>query len=411
MTEDRQTLSWLQRVAFAVAPTTLVYYLTGQFELLGWMHARGEIRGRDFINFWSGPHLLLQGRIADIFDPGRYAMALRQIWEAGLAAHVFSYPPSIFPLIAWTGALPYGVALVLWNVMGIAALLAAAWPHSRNPLMAMAILLSPAVLACVDGGQVGLLTGALLIGGCRLIDRKPFLAGVLIGLASFKPQLGLLIPIALCAAGRWRTVGGAALSVAALILAGFGFAGEQGWMLYLTHTVPVQAAYMNHGSGVWRTQTPSPLSAAIAAGLPLAVAQAIQAVCTLGAALLIFRHFRANRQRGIDAMDVLILIAATFIASPYVFHYDMPCLVLALVLASAQRPDLEDAPLWRWGVAALWSAPIVMVLYGIAALMTGVPVLPVGTVLLMGGLAMVWLGAQEQSAPSLSARGADTPSA
>ena len=111
-----------------------------------------------------------------------------------MGLHSFSNPPSILPIIAWLGALNYGLAFALWCAGGLALLLAAAWPLSRKPGLALLILFSPAVVVCLDAGQNGLFTAALLVGGLRLADRRPILAGVLLGLANFKPQHGLLIP-------------------------------------------------------------------------------------------------------------------------------------------------------------------------------------------------------------------------
>src|SRR5947199_372602 len=62
----------------------------------------------------------------------------------------------------------------------------------------------------------GFLTAALLGGALHLLDRRPWLAGVLIGCLAYKPQFGVLIPIALLAGGRWTTIGAAVATVAAL---------------------------------------------------------------------------------------------------------------------------------------------------------------------------------------------------
>ena len=46
-----------------------------------------------------------------------------------------------------------------------------------------------------------------------LIDRRPWLAGVLIGCLAYKPQFGLLIPLVLVASGRWRVFAAAVATV------------------------------------------------------------------------------------------------------------------------------------------------------------------------------------------------------
>ena len=56
-----------------------------------------------------------------------------------------------------------------------------------------------------------------LIGGTLgLMERRPALAGVCLGLLTYKPQFGLLFPLVLIADRRWRTIAVAAPVAAAL---------------------------------------------------------------------------------------------------------------------------------------------------------------------------------------------------
>ena len=391
---SRPKLSWLAVVGLINAPVALWFFLSEQSSFLRGQMSRGQIPGRDFINYWSGAKLALQGRVFDIFDQDAYMRALTAFWGPGLKVHSFSYPPSILPLILWLGTIPYGLALALWSLIGVAALFVAAWPYSRSPLTAALILLSPAVAACLDVGQNGLITSALLIGGLRLLDRRPWLGGALIGLVTFKPQLGLLIPVALIASGRWRAIGGAAVS--ALILAGVGtiIAGGQGWSLYLTRTLAYQRVLLEQSGGAWSVMTPSPLVAGLTAGLPHGLAWNLQACVSTACLLAVFFRFRRIGAQGrvIGGVDILLLTAAGFLAAPYSFNYDMPSLALALAVATAEQPMLENDPAWRWGVMALWSAPILMVLLGVLALIAGVSWAPAGMLLIGAGLILTWRG-------------------
>jgi hypothetical protein len=71
-------------------------------------------------------------------------------------------------------------------------------------------------LFCLISGQSSLLTAAMLVAIFALLDRKPVAAGVLIGLLSIKPQLGILFPFMLMASGRWRVFIAAAATALAL---------------------------------------------------------------------------------------------------------------------------------------------------------------------------------------------------
>ena len=71
----------------------------------------------------------------------------------------------------------------------------------------------PAVYVNLAHGQNGFLSAALLGGSLLILDQRPKLAGVLIGLLAYKPQFGVLIPLVLIATGRWTVIAAAAATV------------------------------------------------------------------------------------------------------------------------------------------------------------------------------------------------------
>src|SRR4029077_20364009 len=77
--------------------------------------------------------------------------------------------------------------------------------QGADPLWLLLALAFPAVLINVGHGHNGFLTAALLGGGLVVLDRRPLPAGILFGLMAYKPQFGLMIPIALAAGGYWRS--------------------------------------------------------------------------------------------------------------------------------------------------------------------------------------------------------------
>src|SRR3984957_15709122 len=94
-------------------------------------------------------------------------------------------------------------------------------PHAgRGDLLWLLLVLGfPSVLINIGHGQNGFLTAALLGGALVVLDRRPILAGIMIGLLIYKPQYGLMIPIALAVSGRWRAFAAAAATVAVATIA------------------------------------------------------------------------------------------------------------------------------------------------------------------------------------------------
>ncbi len=79
----------------------------------------------------------------------------------------------------------------------------------------MLALAFPATFVNLGHGQNGFLTASLLGGALLLLDRRPLVAGVLIGLLAYKPQFGVMIPLVLLATARWRVIGAAIATVLA----------------------------------------------------------------------------------------------------------------------------------------------------------------------------------------------------
>lgn len=401
--QARSPMAWVVKVALMVAPLMLVFSAISDLPFLKTGKFGGHIVGRDFLNYWSGSRLFLSGRLSTLYDPAAYSAYLRHSWGEGFGALSFSYPPTLLPFISWLGLFPYGVALVVWSLLGAGLLIAAGWPYTKRPPILIALLLAPAVLVCLDDGQNGLIFSAVLVAALRWLDRKPVLAGVLIGLLTVKPQLGLLIPVALICAGRWKTVGVAAATTVVLLAVSVIVVGAEPWLLYIHKTIPYQGL-LYRGDGMWRAMTPSPAIATVVAGGAWPLAWSVQLVVSLAMALLVAVLF-LGRQGGreIGAVDRIVLIAATFLATPYGFNYDMPALALCLLLASVAAPERDASPAWRWGGALLWATPVLMVVTSLWGLSSGHGWPPVGTLALASGLGLiVWATRHETLASDAS---------
>src|SRR6266481_5643428 len=98
-----------------------------------------------------------------------------------------------FCMMDYYGA--YGAWILGTFVLYFAVSWHRAWPRS-----ATFIIIAPATILTFVYGQTGFLTSALMIGGFRFVTSRPILSGVLFGLVSIKPQLGILIPVALISA-------------------------------------------------------------------------------------------------------------------------------------------------------------------------------------------------------------------
>jgi hypothetical protein len=246
--------------------------------------ALGYLIGRDFVNTWMGARAALDGQVAAWFDFDTYNGALQQTFGADFPKHHMSYPPHLL-LLTWPfGLLPYLPAYAIWSVIGFAIYMVAATAgQERRADRLLMLALSPAVIVNLYGGQNGFFTAALLIGGLSLVDRRPVVSGLLFGLLTIKPQLGLLLPLMLALTGRWKCIASAAATILVLGAATAAVFGADVWSAFLERSVPKQQAVLAYGSGIFPSMMPTAFMNARVAGLPLDWAWACQIVVSLAA--------------------------------------------------------------------------------------------------------------------------------
>ena len=140
-------------------------------------------------------------------------------------AALFVYPPSALVVLAPLGMLPWRAAFAAWDLVTGGLFV---WVARRIGAGWWFLLFLP-VLTVAWGGGATFLIGALVTAGLVARD-KPALAGLLFGLAAaVKPQLLVLVPIALLAESRWRTLLSAAAAGAAVCLASVALWGVDLW--------------------------------------------------------------------------------------------------------------------------------------------------------------------------------------
>src|SRR5439155_11071977 len=144
---------------------------------------------------------------------------------------------------------------VIWSLLGIACCAAVLSRLVGWRAALLAAIGAPASMLNLLTGQNGHFTAALLGGGLMLLERRPLLAGVCFGMLAYKPQLALLLPIALAVTGRWRAFAAAAATTGILAVACLILVGPDSWTGFLVK-MDVQQKLMEVRDILWhRTQT------------------------------------------------------------------------------------------------------------------------------------------------------------
>jgi arabinofuranan 3-O-arabinosyltransferase len=322
-------------LAIAVVLGYAELLLIMEFKYHAWiLDGRGRPLVRDFAAFWTAGHEALSGRAHAAYNP-----ALQHAAEVALIGRPYSgmlgwsYPPIFLFAAAALAVLPYAASFVVWCLVtalfqaGVVASIA-----GRRSAFVLA-LAAPWALIDIWIGQNGLLTAALVGLVLLYLEHKPLTSGLLLGALSYKPQFGVLFPLALAAAGYWRAFGWAALGVVAMNgLAGlvFGFDTFSGFFGIIGFT---GQTHLNGGVEWRKLQSIYALARALGSAGPLATAAQICCSVGAGAAVAWSWHTKIAYTR-----KAALLGAALPLVTPYVFVYDLPVLAIALAFLYRERP-------------------------------------------------------------------------
>ena len=293
--------------------------------------------GRDFLNFWMYGRSAWSENPGAFYDIATYHAAIRDLAGYSLNGQNWSYPPSIMLLAAPFGKLGYLTALAIWTLMGLVLFIAVARRNVSDWRILLPVLISPAALMCLISGQSAFVTGALLISVFALMDRRPLVAGFLIGLLSIKPQLGLLFPFFLIASQRWQVFFAAALTTIALVAFTAAIFGHQVWLDFIQKGLSVQGMVLADPDRIATPFFPTVFMNLRGVDASYALAMSVQGVFSIFAigALVWAAAFRRNAD---SVMTMALFFACTVCASPYLLSYDLVPLTFAaiVVLASGQ---------------------------------------------------------------------------
>lgn len=354
---------WLtRRRALRIAIIFMVLSLgvvTGDFVRhpgFGILDREGEPLGRDYLSFWSGARFAVAGDLALAYEPQRMHDHHRALFGEQVQFKNYNYPPVAALLTLPLAWLRYVPGLVLWLALGP---MLCAFLLARTEAAATAIVLalgSPAALLNAWFGQNGQYSAALFAAGVLLLARRAILSGVCFGFLIFKPQLALLLPLALVAGCHWRCLLATAGTAVSLVGLSIFFLGIAPWRAFFEHAWVVRLIMEQH-AGMWHGM-PSifALVRNVGVGVPIAyAAQTVVAAIAVAAVVFTFRRVKCS-----PLLQGSVLFVATALATPYIWSYDLVALTFITVWLAH---DWSRSGFLAWekiGLAALVTFPVVM---------------------------------------------------
>jgi hypothetical protein len=361
---DWLTLARIRMVAAAVLIASAAGFLFLVMTAKDGVDLQGRPIGTDFAHVYAAGTYVLDGNPTAPFDSLSQYTREQAIFGQSTQFYGWHYPPYFLFVAAPLALMPYGLALFVWQaatlafyLLAIRAILKAFAPDSEartNPLWLLLALAFPAVLINVGHGHNGFLTAALLAGGLVSLDRRPLVAGILFGLLVYKPQFGLMIPIALAAGGYWRTFISAAVTVALLTVVTTLAFGASVWHAFFVGAEFTRTVVLEQGDTGWY-KIQSIFSWARMWGATVPLAYGIQLVATLAIGVATAWLWRAEKPFAVKAAALCL---AAILATPYTLDYDMMVLAPAIAFLAADGFSRGFGPWQKTAVAALWLVPL-----------------------------------------------------
>lgn len=213
-----------------------------------WASARNYLVGWPI---YADHHLAIERHIGDIGE-GEWP----NLRGAASLIRVNAHPPTAVLLALPLGFLDYPDAVLVWNLLSLAALFLSLWlvartlsvpvpPWSVAPLLALLLLCAP-LLAQVYCGQLNLVL-LLVLTGTWIAHRsgRPMWAGTLLGLAGAIKLFPAFLFVFFLLRRQWKAVGAGILSLLFLTVLTASVLGTDSYVTYARDVVPQAALFRN----------------------------------------------------------------------------------------------------------------------------------------------------------------------
>jgi arabinofuranan 3-O-arabinosyltransferase len=328
-------------------------YLQGHFLT----DPQGQPIANDFVDVYAAGRLALEGAAATAYDwPLHKAAEVRALGHDFANYYGWHYPPPFLFVAMALALLPYLGAALLWLLATLAAYAAALRAIIGESVGILLALGFPAGIWNITAGQNGFLTAALISATLTLLERRPAVAGVCLGLLTYKPQFGLLFPLVLIIDRRWTTITVAALVALTLAAASWLAFGSASWQAFF-HWMPVTSHVVLGEGRADFARLQSLFGLVRAHGGSAALAWSVQITGSLATAALVVWLWR---RRAPYELKAGALAAGALLATPYVYMYDV--VVLGVAVAFLLRHALQRG-LAAAEAAALAAAAVLILIF------------------------------------------------
>jgi alpha-1,2-mannosyltransferase len=306
----------------------------------------------DFRLAYGGALVGIRNGYSRLYDLDAQRAAIESLGP-GFNPQPFISPPPLAWLVTPLVPLPFGVALVTWTVLLLAALgwtwylVAPSGGLAKFAHLALLLGVFPVAFG-VMVGQPGALVAAAVATAWWLMRREhPVWAGLALSLVVLKPQMAFLVPICLLVSGRARTFGAWFAASLVIGLVALLLLGPDGVARYRDLLAQTQTP-------AWDITRRYSISGPIGLGPLLNMTQVVVVAIAVIAA---WRH-----RHGGPEIPIAVGIVGSLLATPYLGFQDFVMLVVAGWLVVRSGTNAWQVALLVVGYALLQFVIVVLAL-------------------------------------------------
>jgi len=305
----------------------------------GLLDRAGNLKGTDFLHFYTLGSLALAHRGADLYNlEAQSQLVAQRVPAAAGIRYLPLYPPQVSIFFAPFARLSYPGALILWLTLssflyGVCCYtIFRALPNLRGHKFTILILALafPAFWHLIAWGQTSALAlVCFTLAFCALRAQREFLAGLALGCLIFKPQLAAAAALVFMVTLNWKLLTGALVSAAAQLTAAWLYYGPgplREWMHMLLNAPSLllllePRPYQTHCLRTfWTLLVPWP-----------SVSLALYLITALLVSALAITCWRSRMPLSLRYSALLL---ATVLLAPHLTVYDLVILAPAFLLLS-----------------------------------------------------------------------------
>ena len=319
---------------------------------------------QDFAVFWSVSQFIINGTPQNAYNHPLLSEAFRNtLHQSDHFIMYWLYPPYALLINAPLALVNYKLSWLLFVIITAFWLTRAVTAIAPMPITLWAVLASPALMCTTLGAQNGALNASLAGAGLLLLGTQPLLAGVCLGILSYKPHLVPLLFLMLLIDRHWKALASAVITILLLSAVSTLLYGVGIWQSWWNAIHDTSVNISNYTFPYEKMA--SVFGAARGWGLPADMSLGVHIPVAVAAIILLGKIW-IQRRTSFD-IKVTAIILTTLISIPYMYYYDYPLSLVALAFwarhATKAGWQKEEYPV----MLMIWLSPLWLLINYIAA--------------------------------------------